>query len=149
MAKDIDYEFANRDIDEIIKAARNAPGVTIDARMALELLIGKLTHGKGFYQWAHLEGAWFVRVPNGNRADTEEWLRSEPPEIVHICAPLKFLNAVETMANKEESAHHVGYARTNDDDYSVTCVRCKFKTSEEAAKRGLVQVKLMLLSKKV
>lgn len=143
----LDIDFAGKDIDEIIKAARAKFG-NIDADLAIELLTGKLQVSKGYYSWAHLEGAWFVRVPSQERLD-EEWLKNEPPELIHVCAPVKFLTAVETMANKEESAHHVGYARDNDNKLEVECSRCKQKTSEDAAKKAIFQTKMHTLQKKV
>lgn len=143
-----DFDYQNQDIDEIIKAARKRADNNLDAKLAIQLIVGKLQYSKGYYQWAHLEGAWLIRVPNGNRTDSEKWLEAEPPEIVHICHSDKFAKAVETMANKEESSQFVGYMNDSDDPLSIVCSRCKNKCSEEAAKRGVVQVKLMIVHKK-
>jgi hypothetical protein len=143
-----DFDYANHDIDEIIKEARKRAKGQIDPRLAMQLLVGKLQYSRGYYQWAHIEGNWMIRVPAGNRTDSEKWLNSEPPEIIHVCESAKFAGAVETMANKEQSSQFVGYMMDSDDPLKVACSRCKNVCSEDGAKRGLVQVKLMLVHKK-
>lgn len=143
---DIDYQ--GQDIDEIIKTARKKAQGKFDSRLAIQLLVGKLQYSKGYYQWAHLEGSWLIRVPNGNRTDSEKWLDAEPPEIVHICYSDKFAGAVETMANKEQSSQFVGYMKENDDPLKIVCSRCGNQCSQEASMRGVVQVKLMIVHKK-
>jgi len=145
-------DIAQRDIEQLVAAARAKNG-TIDARVALDIIVEKLRNSTGYYKWATLgedaERTWLYRIP---REDLEEelWLKEEPSDLLHICNPVKFLEAVEAR-DKEGSSDHCGYVRDSDsklaDDTSMKCARCKRAMPEKLAKAGLIQHKLHRLGK--
>ena len=148
-----EIDYVNMDIDEIIQNARNRSH-EMDARTALDLLVNKLVNAKGLYVWMHLEDAWMLRFPRLDRP-TETWLNNELPGLIHICKPVDFLASVEALSSKDTAARFIGFPRagesfekSKDGKVNMVCSKCKNKASDAAAKKGVVQYKLFMLSKK-
>jgi hypothetical protein len=141
-------------IEAQLRTARATRG-GLDARKALNILADKLKLSPGFYTWAPLgggsEAVWQLRIPRPDRSDAA-WLKTEVAELLHICQPLKFLEAVETR-NKDALANFCGYVRDadekNSDKETFKCVRCKRKMPLSSAKKGYLQLKLHRLGKVV
>lgn len=147
-------DVVESNLNTLITAAR-AEG-TIDARVALELLSEKLRDdGTGYYHWAPLGSdalaTWQIRIPREDKAD-EDWLKEESADVVHICHPVPFLEAIE-IRDKEASALHVGYVRDanvnleNLDEFK--CSKCKREMPEDERKKAKIQIAMHLLKRKV
>lgn len=114
----------------------------LDARDAVDIVITKLTTHDGYYTWTALGDpkVWLLRVPKENK--NEEWEKQENSDMIHLCHPLKFVEAMEKNDRKDLSGHS-GYV------VDSKCVRCKQDIPEEIEKRLAVQIKLNKLRKKV
>ena len=92
---------------------------------------------------------WQFRIPRDDLHD-EAWLKDEPAELLHICRPVPFLEAVERR-DKEGSSEYCGYVRDDSnkvsDLTSLRCAKCKRRMPEAAAKKGLMQYKMHKLGR--
>ncbi len=146
-------ETMEKDFDIIIKEARQAG--KLDARRGLQLLVTRLTTLLGYYVWVPLGeealAAWQVRIPRTDLPD-DSWLGEEAAELVHFCAPVDALMAIEGR-DREKSAEHFGYVRDEDntltDTASFKCMMCDRKMPVELAKKGKAQISLHQIAQQV
>jgi hypothetical protein len=113
----------------------------MDARKAVTMVIEKLTTHDGYYVWTALgdPAVWLLRVPKENK--NEEWEKQEVSDMIHLCRPIKFVEAMSRNDRKDLSVF-AGYI------IDSKCVRCKQDIPEDVEKRLAVQIKLSKLRKK-
>jgi hypothetical protein len=110
---------------------------------------------QGYYTWTSLGeealAVWIMRCPRED-LDDEQWLRDEAADMLHICQPVQYVEAVERK-DKEASSKYVGYVRDVDGDLTdreeFKCMKCKRAMPEAQAKAGKVQMKLHAVRRKV
>ena len=154
MAEKENRETQDSDLDTLVRASQNGVG-GLDARQALRILSNQLGTSQGYYTWTTLgEGAlatWVMRFPRED-LDDEAWLRKEAADMLHVCQPVKYIEAVERK-DKEASSKYVGYVRDIDgtmmDTNEFKCMKCKRKMPEAQCKAGKVQMSLHKLRRKV
>ena len=137
----------------ILVAEAQAKNNTIDAQVALDILITMLNNSDGYYVWATLgqndARTWQCRIPRNDLPD-EKWLKEEAAELVHICKPAKFLEAV-VAKDKEASSEHCGYVRDDNGKLEnvdkMKCARCNRSMPGDLAKAGTMQLKLHKINK--
>ena len=88
---------------------------------ALKELHDRLTKHKEspYFFWTPINEnmTLYLREPNRKKNEDEGWMREERAEIIHICAPVLLIEAVERR-DKSASFEYCGYVRTG------TCTRC-------------------------
>lgn len=96
-----------------------AAATTVPTGAVAEIL-EKLTAGTGYYHWfpASDDGTLLARIPR--KLEGEEWLDDEGHEVLHLCDPEKYLNAVKAR-DLEASSKYVGYIR------KAKCTKCGFE----------------------
>ena len=154
MAENENRESQDNDLDILVRAQQqHASG--LDAPYALRLLTDQLGTSQGYYTWCVLgEGplaSWIIRFPRED-LDDESWLRDEQADMLHICQPLQYVEAVERK-DKEASSKYIGYVRDLDgelvDRTEFKCMKCKRKMPEAQQKLSKVQMSLHKLRRKV
>jgi hypothetical protein len=83
---------------------------------------------------------WKIRVPRTDEK-AEPWMKDEKVELVHVCDPLKFHEAME-REEKEALVLHSGYVKEED------CHRCKKPCPTEILHAARVQRSLFEVAKK-
>jgi hypothetical protein len=85
----------------------------------------------GYYRWMPLaEGdEWLLRIPIVSE-ETETWMKGEKNEIVHICDPAAFANAI-ISEEKDELSRYSGYVNTPVEPAGLACNNCKVHLFEE------------------
>ena len=135
------------DLERLIRIARseNKNG-TIRVAQAIDLIQQKLTGPGRLYHWTPLgtEGVWYLRVPMESESANAR-IKTGGEEIVHICKPLKFLDAIENK-QRQRSSDYVGYVRDADgvktEEETYHCVNCTKETPLSIAKKGRIQMAL-------
>ena len=132
-------------MDQEIADRRSTARTTtdMDPRKALDTVNGKLALGKGYYIWTTMGDPplWLIRVPR-NDEEAEAWMKDEQVELIHVCDPLKFYEAM-MKEEKEALVHHSGYVKEED------CHRCKRPCPPEILKAARTQRSLFEVAKKV
>ena len=154
MAENENREQQDNDLDVLIKAQQQTAS-GLDASQALRILSEQLGTSQGYYTWTALgEGplaVWVIRFPRED-LDDEQWLRDEAADMLHVCQPLQYVEAVERK-DKEASSKYVGYVRDLDGDLTdkgeFKCMKCKRVMPEAQCKAGKVQMSLHKLRRKV
>lgn len=154
MAENENRENQDSDLDVLIRAQQGT-SVGLDARHAVRILTEQLGTSQGYYTWVALgEGplaTWIFRFPRED-LDDEQWLRDEAADMLHVCQPIQYVEAVERK-DKEASSKYVGYVRDIDGDLmdkdAFKCMKCKRVMPEAQAKAGKVQMSLHRLRRKV
>lgn len=114
----------------------------IDARKALDIVVNKLISTEGYYIWTALgePPVWLLRVPRENKGD-DNWDKREVADMIHLCRPTKFIEAMECNDRKNLSVF-AGYV------VDSKCVRCKHPIPKDVESRMEIQIKLSKLRKK-
>lgn len=148
MAEKERIDWQVMDIDMIVRNARQHTP-TITPERALELIIGKVQFGTGFYIWTHIGDTWFIRQPRLDLPD-EAWLKKVVAEPIHVCNPVQFLTALETKAEKNVTAQYVGLGRDTDSvETEMGCKKCGVRANAEISKRAKVICKLHNLAQNI
>jgi hypothetical protein len=116
----------------------------MDARKALKKIISKLTDAAGYYVWTGLGDppVWLLRVPRTDKATDDNWQKPEKADIIHVCRPSKFLEALEKN-KREDMTVYSGYVADS------KCVRCQRETPEDIERKMTIQIKLHTLGQRV
>lgn len=154
MAEHENKEAQDNDLDILVRAAQQKAG-GLDARQALSLLTDQLGTSQGYYTWCILGenelASWIIRFPRMD-LDDEAWLRDEQADMLHICQPLQYVEAVERK-DKEASSKFIGYVRDSDGDLvdrsEFKCMKCKRDMPEKQKKLSKVQMSLHRVGRKV
>ncbi len=154
MAENEQREMQDNDLDILVRAAQQTAS-GLDVGQALRLLTDQLGTSQGYYTWCVLgEGAlaaWVIRFPRED-LDEEAWLRDEQSDMLHICQPLQYVEAVERK-DKEASSKFIGYVRDADGDLvdraEFKCMKCKRPMPEAQKKLCKVQMSIHKLGRKV
>jgi len=133
------------DLEALIREAKsqNKNGI-IRVAQAIDLIRQKLTGPGKLYHWTPLgdNSVWYLRIPLPGEGSS---IKKGGEEIVHICKPIKFLDAVES-GSRQRSSDYVGYVRDADgsktEEETYHCVNCAKPTPLAIAKKGRLQMAL-------
>tara|TARA_R110000751_G_C13754928_1_gene478669 strand:+ start:197 stop:679 length:483 start_codon:yes stop_codon:yes gene_type:complete len=141
------------ELEVLIKAAKSqSKNGTIRLAQAVDLIRQKLSGPGKLYSWTPLgvNSVWYLRIPTEQdsvsvEGDPHLEIKKGGEEIVHICKPLKFLEAAEGR-DRHRSADFVGYVRDADgakiEEETFHCVNCTKELPLEIAKKGRLQMAL-------
>jgi len=118
-------------------------GTDIDPAKALEVVLGRLAREKGYYIWTEMgtPPLWLIRIPKMDES-SEAWMKDEQVELIHMCDPLAFHEAM-MKEEKDSLVLHCGYVKEED------CTRCNRAAPPEILKSARTQRSLFEVAKKV
>ncbi len=154
MAENENRESQDNDLDILVRAQQAKAG-GLSARQALTIMVDQLGTSQGYYTWSSLgtgkDAVWIIRFPRMD-LDDEAWLRDESADMLHICQPLQYVEAVERK-DKEASSKYVGYVRDLDgelvDRAEFKCMKCKRKMPKKQQLSAKAQMTIHKIGRKV